>query len=346
MSTSFLLTFSKGGAPWTLLDATNDGGVIFQEPNPYERGFSFQFGVDSPGTEISWQTIREALGMADGTYKFSAIVDAGGLRLSGPADHDLPSGDYWIRPLFLEDETLANQATSFEVAPGGSDAHVNVAIKLDPRGVTLQLGNDPKIARVLDAPSALAGGTLRAFLNSAAVDARRKACALNLLAKLRCFPATTDPFIDLVRSVYEVKPDRVYANIDPALCTRLKQLYTGPNGIGQSEGAPVDAVHGELLENLPDPADAAVADDYTLLSYRANGRPSLQSVVAIPEDPNRGSYCDFDLDLADPLEDLDGFVVHMGEIASGKLTDHFALHDELAAESDSGPFIYYSVTNA
>jgi hypothetical protein len=345
MNESFLLTFSKGGTPWPLLAATNEGGLILEEANPYERGFSFQFGVDSPGTEARWQGIRQALALPDNAYQFTATVDNGGLRLSGPQGQALPSGDYWIRPMFLEDETLPNQKTSFEVPTGSSAAHVNVPVTRDPRGVQLKLGGDAKIARVLDAASVLRGGTLRAFLNDATVDARRKACALNLLAKLRCFPTTADPFIDLVRSVFEVKPDRIYTNIDPVLGTSLQRLYTGPNGIGQSEGTPVDPMHGELLQNLPDPADAAVADDYTLLSYRANGRPSLQSVVAIPEDPNRGSYCDFDLDLADPLQDVAGFIVHMGEIASGKLTDHFALHDELAAESDAGPFIYYSVTN-
>ena len=55
------------------------------------------------------------------------------------------------------------------------------------------------------------------------------------------------------------------------------------------------------------------------------------------------SFCaDFDIDLGNPLEDVDGFVVHMGELALGGDTNHLELHDAL----DTGamkPFLYYTV---
>ena len=54
-------------------------------------------------------------------------------------------------------------------------------------------------------------------------------------------------------------------------------------------------------------------------------------------------FCaDFDIDLGNPLEDVDGFVVHMGELALGGDTNHLELHDAL----DTGamkPFLYYTV---
>ncbi len=46
MNESFLLTFTRGGVPWNLLGASNDGGFTFGEPNPYTRGFGFQFGTN------------------------------------------------------------------------------------------------------------------------------------------------------------------------------------------------------------------------------------------------------------------------------------------------------------
>jgi hypothetical protein len=70
-------------------------------------------------------------------------------------------------------------------------------------------------------------------------------------------------------------------------------------------------------------------------------------VVAIPPPGDtHGYYADFDLDQADSLEDVTGFVVHMGEIANGTLTDHFALHDKLSQDPAIEPFLYYSVTDA
>ncbi len=346
MNESFLLTFTRGGAPFNVIGASNGGGVTFDEPNPYTRGFDFQFGSDNPVMDAKWQGVWQRLGMDPGTYEFIPAAVGGALRLSGLDANALPSGDYWIRAVALEDETVSRQKQSFTIPPNGS-AGVTIVLPLDPRKVTLALGVDPKIARLLDCLCPLDGGSLRAWLNNPKVEARRKAAALNLVAKLRSFPTTADPFIDLVLGVFEGKPDRIYASVKPELLDRLSALSSGDNAIVQDEGTPFDAVHDELLLDLPVAPDAAVADHYSLDSFRADGRPSLQSVIAIPPpgDPH-GYYADFDLDLADSLEDVSGFIVHMGELASGTLTDHFALHDELAQDSNIEPFIYYSVTNA
>jgi hypothetical protein len=346
MNESFVLAFTLGGSPWSLLAASNDGGLTFDEPNPYARGFAFQFGSDNDATLAKWASVWQRLGLEDGTFEFHAAVDSGNLRLSGVDPNALPSGDYWIQVTGLEDEVVDGKKLSFTIAPGGRNASVTIALPLDTRGVKLALGNDPRIARLLDAPCVLAGGTLRAWLNNPKVEARRKAAALNLVAKLRSFPSAAKPFIDLVISVFEGKPDRVYATVDSKLHEQLLDLTVGDSAIVEDEGSPVDAVHAELLTDLPVASDAAVSDHYSLDSFRADGRPSLQSVIAIPPPGNpHAYYADFDLDLADSLEDVAGFVVHMGELASGTLTDHFALHDELSQDAAIKPFIYYSVTD-
>ncbi|HEV8236853.1 MAG TPA: hypothetical protein VGP84_19720, partial [Gemmatimonadaceae bacterium] len=254
---------------------------------------------------------------------------------------------YWIRVVGIEDETVDRQKQSFTIAKNGTTATVTVAVPGTVHSVTLALGNDSKIGRLLDGLCPLDGGSLRAWLNNPKVEARRKSAALNLLAKLRSFPTADDPFIDLVIGIFEGKPDRIYASVQPELHERLLDLTVGDAAIVEDEGTPFDAVHDELLANLPVAPDAAVSDHYSLDSFRADGRPSLQTVVAIPPsgDPH-GYYADFDLDQADSLQDLAGFVVHMGEIANGTLTDHFALHDKLSQDPAIKPFIYYSVTNA
>ena len=50
-----------------------------------------------------------------------------------------------------------------------------------------------------------------------------------------------------------------------------------------------------------------------------------------------------DLDLGNPLQDVLGFVVHMGELLDGKPTNHLELRKALA-KSKAGGFLYYKVT--
>jgi hypothetical protein len=347
MNESFLLKFTRGGAAFRLLAASNGGGLTFDEPDPFTRGFGFQFGTDNPVTDKKWQQVRQRLGLDDEAFTFTAVVDGGNLRLSGLDPNALPSGDYWIRVVGVEDETVDRRKRSFTIAPDSTTAAVTIPLPGAAHDVTLAFGNDAKIARLLDCLCPLDGGSLRAWLKNPNVEPRRKAAALNLVAKLRSFPTADDPFIDLVTAVFEGKPDRIYASVKPELHERLLDLTVGDGAIVQDEGTPVDSVHDELLADLPVALDAAVSDHYALDSFRADGRPSLQTVVAIPPtgDPH-GYYADFDLDQADSLEDITGFVVHMGEIANGTLTDHFALRAKLVQDTDIKPFVYYSVANA
>ena len=48
----------------------------------------------------------------------------------------------------------------------------------------------------------------------------------------------------------------------------------------------------------------------------------MQVVVAIPPPDLPHTYAEFDLDLANPLQDVLGFFVHMGELLDGKPTNH------------------------
>ena len=68
----------------------------------------------------------------------------------------------------------------------------------------------------------------------------------------------------------------------------------------------------------------------------------MQVVVAAPSVATTPFCADFDIDLGNPLEDVDGFVIHMGELALGGDTDHLELHDALdkGAMTD---FLYYTV---
>ena len=67
----------------------------------------------------------------------------------------------------------------------------------------------------------------------------------------------------------------------------------------------------------------------------------MQVVVAAPSVGTAPFCADMDIDLGNPLEDIDGFVVHMGELAAGGDTDHLALRPDLA-KGPTRDFVYYT----
>ena len=86
-----------------------------------------------------------------------------------------------------------------------------------------------------------------------------------------------------------------------------------------------------------------VFDETGLLSFRAEGRPSLQMVIATPKGTYDHRFVDLDLDLGNPLQDVVGVVVHIGELLNGKPTNHLDLWKKLAA-GKAKSYLYYSVS--
>jgi len=106
-----------------------------------------------------------------------------------------------------------------------------------------------------------------------------------------------------------------------------------------AEGSPTAPIHQQLLDAIP-------ADEKEgfkkLLSFRSEGRPSLQLVIAVPPVGSAHTYAEFDLDLANPLQDVLGFVFHVGELLDGKATNHLDLRKKLS-EGKAGEFLYYTI---
>jgi hypothetical protein len=96
-----------------------------------------------------------------------------------------------------------------------------------------------------------------------------------------------------------------------------------------------------MLSALPEPPDVK-ARFVTLSSFRGEGRPSMQAVVAIPPADLPHTYAEFDLDLGNPLQDVLGFFVHMGELLDGKPTNHLDMRKVLA-KAKASDFLYYTV---
>jgi hypothetical protein len=68
----------------------------------------------------------------------------------------------------------------------------------------------------------------------------------------------------------------------------------------------------------------------------------MQAVVAIPPPDLPHTYAEFDLDLGNPLQDVLGFFVHMGELLDGKPTNHLDMRKVLA-KGKASDFLYYTV---
>ena len=88
----------------------------------------------------------------------------------------------------------------------------------------------------------------------------------------------------------------------------------------------------------------ANANQYELSSYRQGGRNCLQIVIAtLPAgSADLTSYVDVDIDLGNPLWDLEGLIVHASELLDSGRTDHLALRSKFAKGATSD-FLYYDL---
>src|SRR5439155_16717090 len=128
---------------------------------------------------------------------------------------------------------------------------------------------------------------------------------------LRVRPTFSAPLIEHVQGFYQIGAERAYANVDREFLTRLEELANDPKKPFYREGRPKDSMHRKLIESIPKEVRTQFSPD-RLLSFRGEKSPSLQAVVAEPPAGYAFTFADIDLDLGNPLQDIVGFVVHMG----------------------------------
>jgi hypothetical protein len=310
-------------------------GIVFDEPDPIERSVGLQLVPRGAPTRERLRWIGRTKGWAPGELRLSVGVEDGGLTLRGEDPDSLPEGLYALR-VEVEEAHARQAATSLALAHHGS-AKMEVTLFPDVRDVVVDLdGCDDEIRRVLEA-STLDGRPGPAWVASPDRRATRRACLLNLLASLRVTPRAGAVLIGDVREVLTVMNDRVYARVDRDLLGRLDGLATSPTAPVYREGRPRARIHDRLLEGRPDKTDFG-----DLVSFRAEGAPSLQVVVATPVAPVASTYAEFDLDMGNPLQDVLGFLVHMGELLDGKPTNHLDVGKRLR-RTKAGRYLPYAL---
>lgn len=202
------------------------------------------------------------------------------------------------------------------------------------------------IRRVLDASRVDAREAV-AWLMDPKTETVRKACLLNILAVLNVTPTPEAPLIAHVLTVFVVKVDRIYVTFGTDVLVTLEDYVEDVRmPFYEDPGTPL-AIHHELLTNLPfgiaaPGFQAGGVNQTPLTSFRAEGAPSLQIVVA--ESPYPYTVADIDLDAHNPLQDVVGFAGHMWELVSGKRsglpTDQLAMRSTLSRGPAAGCLCY------
>lgn len=315
------------------------GGIEFDEPDPLERTVGIQFSATNQPTRARMDSVRRIQGWEPGRFKLNLSVEAGSIVLRGVTEHALPEGRYGIRLQVEEAKTPKRQIAT--VAHDGS-AVVTIDVEMDNRTIDVDLSEtDTRIETVLER-SVIDGAPATVWLGDQTRRPTRRACLMNVMASLRTRPTVSSPLVALVHDVFLAANDRAYAKVDRRLLDVLQQLADHPTRPFFAEGKPHAAVHGRLLTEIPEPPEVRVRFR-DLLSFRAEGKPSMQAVVAVPPPDLPHTYAEFDLDLGNPLQDIAGFFIHVGELLDGKPTNHLDMRKPLA-RTKAAPFLYYTVT--
>lgn len=317
------------------------GGIELDERNPIERSVQITFDAANEITRYRLRRVRQIQGWQPGEFKLLFSVEDGSIVLRGIDAYSLPEGVYRIA-MNIEEAKTRPAARTVKVSQDGGGT-LDVVVELDDRGVDADLSMCDTVLRSILERSTIDDQNAIDWLDDEAPRATRKACLLNVLASLRARPKPGDHLAQYVRDVFWVEHDRVYATVDREMFDRFESLAADPSRPFYREGRPRADIHLRLLDRLPEPPDRRVLfAPEALVSFRGEGQPSLQAVIVKPPAGLTYTYAEFDLDLGNALQDITGFVVHMGELVDGKSTNHLDLRARLA-KGPARDFLYYAV---
>jgi hypothetical protein len=338
-----IFRFTRNGGPLRLDRISSEGVVFDSETDAWPRWLTLEFDADSPITRLRLDQVREIKGWGSKEYKLKLSLQDGTLVVTGVEPTTLPPGRYWFR-LRIGDLILPKQRISIELKEN-QDTLIELEVCPDPRQVELLLDSpdiDQQIRRVL-AQSELDGLALTSWLADPQPRPSRKACLLNLLAKLRVAPDLSETLLKHIHQVFFADVDRCYAAVDGELFDRLKALTCRDDKPFSADPQPLTPVHRNLLRRLR--SVESDADKFRLHSFRRQGNNSLRATIAVPPsgDSSRRFYAEFDIDLDAPERHFEGFFIHLGAALSPDKTDHLKLREKLATDQTVREFLYYRV---
>ncbi len=344
MDEKMFLCFQYDGKPMRVESFTREEGIAFESPMDASP-LIIAIGLQSllPGR---LDPVRLRHDWREKEFGLDAVAKDGGLLLSGYAGdrEGLPYGTYDLT-VEVESYRFKNGDQRIVIDRG---KQVDIVLDAEPetRRVNL-LNNFNEATAALVENSVVDDQGLAQWLASTAPREARKACLLNILAKLAAPPmknVARKSLTDRIGSVHFVDVDRIYATADPALTDDLEGFVK--KGGWAAEGRPKALIHEKMvrdaLNRFKRELRNKTLEDFTLASYRQGGRNCLQIVVASPRFPHSKVYVDIDIDLGNPLWDLEGLLVHLGEQLDSGRTDHLALYGKLS-RGDTRDFMFYQV---
>jgi hypothetical protein len=335
------IQFKRRGKAFRLKRQTHEG-FEFEEADAPTRTIDVGFRPFDEGTRERMKRICRVKGWPESEFRIWPATEEGSLVLRGDDEFSLPEGFYVVTTNVSDAKTKKTTPRRVEV-PHDGHGLVVIELETDERTIDVDLDDlDPKMKAVLEA-SEIDGLPGLEWVASDDIRPTRRACALNLLASLRVTPTLSAPLIEHVSLFFLGKDDRTYARVSPSFLHTVAALGESHDKFFP-EGRPHAPVHDLLIPaidafDLPARGLFKAAD---LLSFRAEGGPSLQMVIAQTRPPLDRCYVDFDLDLGNPLQDVAGFIVHIGELLDGNPTNHLDLRRKLR-NGKAGQFIPYTV---
>ncbi len=332
--------FTRNGKPFKI-ERRVAHGFEFKETDPPTRTIDIGFRAYDDGTKYRMAHIRQVKGWRPEEFKLRTAVEEGSLVIRGDDEYSLPEGFYEITAN-VSGAKVKKRPPRLEVK---HDKHgvVIVALEMDDRTIDVDVtAADPAVLNVL-AESTLDNQPGQTWIDNEDIRPTRRACVLNLLASLRVFPKVSEPLISDVTCVFSSLDDRIYAKVTPPFHERVEALSEKHDKV-YPEGRPHAKIHELLIPALCDYDSKAkgMFEEKGLFSFRVEGSPSLQMVIAMPKAAYHCRFADLDLDLANPLQDLAGLVIHLGEVLDGRPTNHLDLRKKLAG-GKAKAYLYYTV---
>jgi hypothetical protein len=192
MDERLVITLKQGDATLPVDELRREGVIFGGERDAWPRALTLEFDADDAITRNQMNKVRARHGWEGTRYdlKLGRGENGGYLAVQGKSKDGLPAGNYWFR-LRIGDLRLPAERTSVKLKKGGVTA-VELPVRVDPRQVEVSLGptSDAHLRRVVGhAQSQLDGLTAMNWLLNDRPRASRKACLLNVLAKLRAATA-------------------------------------------------------------------------------------------------------------------------------------------------------------
>ncbi|HUG80329.1 MAG TPA: hypothetical protein VML01_01605 [Bryobacterales bacterium] len=310
----------------------NVGGIILEdETSALARGFGLTVTPANAVTKEKVFRVQQRMDWLK-TRDFRLHVSRQGRRLQveGVEAEALPAGRYNVEFMLSGVDFKKSEWKNVQIPEDGT---LDLEFEEKPAAHRFELstppGNFDAESKTILQASTLDGKQADLWIQPGLKHRdRRKACLMNILAKLAVVPSRDGRLNQFVRKVFFTEMDRIYAEVEPRFFEIVKSDFL-------PKDATVHGTHKRLFNKI-----GVSRDDYELRSHREKkGSGALQIVGAAPKQGGDVAFVDIDIDGANPGFDGARFIIHVGHLFRPGKTDHLKLRKKIAGQTSD--FLYY-----